>query len=261
MSLTSKLIAPGTKFIVTEDIKDSTFGPGTIGMMSYIVKKDASFENVAHAYVAIIRRGKGGMDRLNYNQINFPVFFDERMTEHKDYLPLEKKYHVNIKTVDYDELDLLKIKSLDFLGWASAYTAYIYNLTNNLANRRVWPSDPKHILNSARRIPGLYEESKKETEKIYASTKWRTEFIKEIRRMESTIIRCVLIYKMSVSDIAKNAAKFIKFTNDEYYKVTDDGEDVETIKFCNEKTEFIARMIAEKRESANKSKNFGGNHV
>ena len=258
--LTSKLVAPGTKFIVTSDIKDSTFGPGTIGIMSYIIKKDANFENVAHAYVTIIRRGKGGMDRVNHNQISFPIFFDKRMLEHEDYLPIEKKYHVNIETIDYEMLNLLKIKPLDFLGWADAYTSYIRHIINSMAtmSKGIWPSNPNHVVNEARRIIVLYDEDKKAAEKYYANDKWRKKFIIETRRMESALIRCVLKYKQLVSSITKNAADFIKFTNNDYYKVADEKETERTIKFCDEKNRFIERMIKEKDKCAEKSKNFGG---
>ena len=258
--LTSKLMAPGTKFIVTDDIKDNTFGPGTIGIMSYIIKKDVNFENVAHAYVTIIRRGKGGMDRVNHNQINFPIFFDKRMLEHEDYLPTKRKYHVNIKAIDYETLNLLKVKPLDFLGWASAYASYIKYIINSMAitSQGVWPSDPGNVMNIARRIASSYDESKKSTEKYYANNEWRRMFIIEARRMESALIRCVLKYRQVVSDITKNAANFIKFTNDGYYKVADEKDIEKTIKFCDEKSKFIGRMIKEKDRCAEKSKNFGG---
>jgi len=258
--LTSKLMAPGTKFIVTDDVKDSTFGPGTIGIMSYLIKKNANFENVAHAHVVIIRRGKGGMDRINSNQISFPIFFDKKMLEHKDFLPSEKKYYVNIETVDYEAMDLLKIRPLDFLAWSFAYTTYLRRVVETMAksSKGVWPSNPGHILNGARRIAQCYDEDKVSTIKAYADDKWRKEFVREARKTESALIRCVLKYKKYVSDITKNAAAFIKFTNKDFYKVAEDKDAEETMKFCDDKSEFIDRMISEKDENAGKSKNFGG---
>lgn len=262
--LTSNLLAPGTKFVVTDDIKDSTFGPGTAGIMSYIEKKDVNFENVAHALVTIIRRGKGGMGRLNLNKINFPIFFNERMLEHEDYLPISGKstggkYHVNIEVVEYDTKDLRDIPPLDFLGWAYSYVSYMKYIVNNKtrpSSIKLWPQEQDDILNVASNLPSYYEQDKRMAEKSFGTLKWRTDFIREIKKMESHFIRCVLSYKKGISDIAMNAAEFIKFTNESYYKVADEKSTDDTLKFCQEKNEFFRQMISNKEKNVQKTKKF-----
>ena len=56
----NSLFITGQKFKVIEPTKDTAFGIGSLGFVSFLEKMDSSFMNVAQLQTTIIRKGKGG---------------------------------------------------------------------------------------------------------------------------------------------------------------------------------------------------------
>ena len=248
--LDCSLLVPGAKFIVNKDVKENTFGPGTIGIMSYIKNADLDYENVAHVVAVIIRRGKGGIQRLNVNSMSIPVFANPKMLEHKNYLPVGRRHYVHIDPFPYKEGDLLKVSALDFLGWSTAYMKYLYYLATSIARPKkssIIPQDNGHPLAIANRMPDYFDSNRDETLDKFSEEKFRKSFIKISRAAEASLIKCVLMYQKMTTAIALNSANFMKYTNDEYYEVTNKKEAENTITFYEDKLRIIEEMSTFKR--------------
>ena len=249
--LASNLLTPGTKFAVTDDVKESTFGPGTTGFMSYIKNADSDYEDVAHAVVSIIRRGKGGKQRLDVSNISIPIFSDSRMLEHKNYLPIGRRHYVHIESIDFDVDDLITITPIDFLGWMTAYSRYLHYLVQNIAKQKkgLWPNDPQHNLNMAIRLPDMFLQNEEGTTAALTAEAWRTQFVVQARAKESALIKCALRYKESVVKATLNSAQFLEYTNEEYYEVSDKDLTAKTIKFYKDKAQIIKEMIPYRKKN------------
>jgi len=243
--LDSNLFTPGTKFVVTDDVKESTFGPGTTGFISYMKNADSVYEDVANVVVSIIRRGKGGKRRVDISNMSIPIFSDPRMLEHKNYLPSGRRHYVHIKKVDFDVEDLMKIIPMDFLGWAAAYARYLNHLVQNIANPKkgLWPNDPHLNLNIAIRLPDIFIQNEDEAIATLTNEVWREVFIGEARAKESALIKCALRYNETVVKASLNSAQFVEYTNEEYYEVSDKDLTTATVKFYKDKAAIVNEMI------------------
>lgn len=244
--LDCRLIKPGERFIVTDDVKESTFGPGTIGFLAYVKNPDPDYEDVAHIMVSIIRRGKGGKGRLNSGSLSVPIFLDKRMLDHKNYLPVGRRHYVHIEPHPHEVQDLMKLEALDFLGWATAYAKYLHYLIDRIAKPKkgLWPQDTKDPLARAYRLFDHFSNDEAHTIEMYADRlEWRELFIQRARKMESALIKCALRYKDSVVKMVLNSARFVKYTNEEYYQVAKKGATKKTVKFYKDKEKIVEEMI------------------
>jgi hypothetical protein len=256
--LENNLFKPGTKFTVTADVKENTYGPGTLGVMSYVRSGDNDYEDVANITAVIIRRGKGGIPRISSGNISIPVFTDPRMLDKDNYLPIGRRHYVHAERTPYDHEDLLLIEPLDFLGWAAAYLKYLQYLTSNIAKpkkQNILPADNGNVLTIVNRLQEYFEDNKDAALENYTTDAFRRDFITSARKLESSFIKCVLVYKRKVANIALNSARFMNYTNEEYYEVTDSEEAKNTIKFHEEKINIIDGMSLGKKK---KKKNMKG---
>lgn len=245
--LKSNLLRPGKKFIATEDIKDTTFPPHTIGFFAYFRNPDRDYQDVAYAKTSIIRRGKGGQDRVETKEISFPVFTDKSMLEHEDYLPLGRKYYIHIEELPIDVKSVLDFEIMDYLGWASAYAAYLKYITKSFvspAKRAVWSNDtvPRPIV-TAGRIPSLFNNDPEETKAHFIPEERRMEFILAARKLESRLTKCICHYKKSTLASVLNSSHFVVYTNENYYKVADKKLAENTVSFYKEKYKHVEELV------------------
>jgi hypothetical protein len=244
--LSCSLFNPGTRFMVTDDVKEATFGPGTVGIMSHVKSADSDYEDVAHILVSVIKRGKGGKERLNSTALSVPIFFDKKMLDHKNYLPTGRRHYVHIEPYPFKAQDLMKINPMNFLGWATSYAKYLHFLADSIAKPKkgLWPQDGKNPLAVGIRLCDYFSNDEAETIERYGNRiEWRESFITQSRKMESALVKCSLRYKDSVVKMALNSARFVDYTNKEYYKVTGKKSAKGTIKFYEDKEKIVEEMI------------------
>ncbi len=200
--LNSQIFTTGTKFIVTENTKDSTFGPGTTGFMSYVKGHDQDYPNVVYLQTVILKRGKNGKKRLDKSELSTPVFDinDENMAK---VMPEEKRrYYVHIEPVIPFEKDVMNMINMDFIGWAHCQAIYINKLSRRSNLMNSWPEDSDHYLNKILNINEYFTE---DIANEYSEYEFRRKFIHIIRKLESTLVKSALIYMMKLSEIEKRA--------------------------------------------------------
>lgn len=64
----------GSEFILGNDLKDTTFHPGSVGYMSFALGDDYTCPNVMFYNTVIIRRGQKGKWRVEKNMLLAPIF-------------------------------------------------------------------------------------------------------------------------------------------------------------------------------------------
>lgn len=200
--LISQIFNTGTKFIVTDDTKDSTFGPGTVGFVSYVKGHDQDYSNVVYINAAVIRRGKTGKKRIDFSEMSTPIFDfkDENLTK---VMPEEKRrYYVHIEPVLPYEDRIQKMSDIDFLGWAHSQARYVQKLSTRAKHVAVWPSDSGSILN---RILNINENFSEDMDDSLTNAVTREKFSRNIRMLESTLVKSALLYMCKVSELEKRA--------------------------------------------------------
>lgn len=249
--LKSNLLNPGTKFIATSDVKDTTLPPSSTGFFSYFKNPDRDYQDVAYGAVSIIRRGKTGQERLESKEISFPVFIDKRMLEQDDYLPLGRRYYLHIEEEPINYESLIKAKPLEFLGWSHAYVMFLKHITNNFvypAKRAKWsPETVDQILVDARRFTQQFSDDSRATLATYGQEEFRRSLILAIRKLESKLVKCICSYKKGAIASILNSAHFVDYTNEEHYEVTDKDLAKSTVSFYQEKHQKINALVEKNR--------------
>jgi hypothetical protein len=213
--LKNALFTSGTKFKVVDPSKDSTYGVGTQGFISFIEGLDSSFMNVAMSKVVIIRRGKGGKNRLDFTKMYTPVFpidhegFDKAMPTttggiRRPYLTVERDMAEVVNVMD--------IPAIDFLGWACSQARRVRFMSEQCRHFK-WPSTKKHPLNAMIRTIDYFEEDPIAYIDQFTSAEYRTQFLNSLRPMLSTMIRVDLIHNKTYAEALATAAEFLQFTN------------------------------------------------
>jgi len=211
--LVSNLLEPGAMFKVTEDVKDSTFSPGSLGFVSYIKGTDESYQNVAKIVTVMIRRGKSGKPRVMNAVICVPVFY----VDHKGFkklLPEEgnKKYYMQIEREIPMAIDLMSLNSLEFLGYAVAMSKRVRNMSEQCKHKK-WPESNSHPINFLKKLPDNFEGDADAYLMKADDIAFRTEFVEETRRMISSLVRVQLQMDIVQAETEINAAEFLLFTN------------------------------------------------
>ena len=202
MPLTSQIFNTGTKFIVTEDTKDSTFGPGTVGFISYVKGHDQDYTNVVYLNAIIIKRGKTGKRRIANSELSTPIF-DFKDDNLAKVMPEEKRrYYVHIEPMSSYESTVQNMSDIDFLGWSYALVRYIQKLSTRAKHIAVWPADSTHFLNQILNISENYMEN---MDPSLTNSLFRDQFIRKIRVLESTLVKSALLYMCKVSELENRA--------------------------------------------------------
>jgi len=236
----------GEKFVVNQDVKDTTFTPGSTCFMSYMNDPDPDYQDVVRVRAVVIRRGKGGMDRINVNNFSVPVFTDERMLKHDNYLPVGRKYYIHVNKETLPTAHVMEMGNIDFLGWSCAKALYMYYLSTNFAKKTapsLWPSSNKSSVAIAARFTEYFENNPEVTIQNYAeSLNFRTDFIAELRMLESAGAKAGILYHKRVVSAILNSAKFMAYTNDKYFQVTDKEEAKATIIHYDKRLKWLDKM-------------------
>jgi len=233
--LTSNLLEPGAMFVVTDAVKDNMVPPGSLGFISYISGLDDSYQDIAKIDAVMIRKGKGGKNRVMNAALFSPIFY----VDHKGFNKLlpedggSKKGYVHIERHMSATVDIMALSPMAFIGYAVALSKRIKFMSDQCKHKR-WPEKKSHPVNVLRQLPGYFEEDPEVLLEKHASETFRVDFIEKARRMVSTLIRMQMQLDLTRADAEVNAAEFLVFTNkgefipkdskdkENEYKFTDD---------------------------------------
>ena len=210
--LQSYLFEAGAKFIVLDQVKDGTFGPGSLGYISYIKSLDDNYQNLAKVVAVIIRRGKGGKDRLSVHTLYMPVFVFENENFDKLMPDSNRKYYIHIEREGDPIMSVSDMNILDFLGWAAAITVRLKKMSESCKHRK-WPEDKSNPLNRISRLHQHFEQDPEGHQEEYNNEDFRNHFVAECRKMNSAMARIHLQFDLKKVELELNAAEFLEYTN------------------------------------------------
>jgi hypothetical protein len=226
--LASQIFPTGTKFVVTDETKDTTFGPGTTGFVSYVKGRDQDFANVLHYRIVTIKRGKGGKERIELNDISTPVFELEGEKFHEMMPDAKRRYYVPISPEPLPAT-VLEMSDLDFLAYGFAYARWVRKLNTRSKHVNAWPNSTEDLLNVFVRMDDYFTEDPDLAKERYAAEPVRDQITRRMRIMESTLVKCSLSYMTKIAEIETGAVhnilsanlgivdkKQLKFTLDSY---------------------------------------------
>jgi len=204
-NIKSQLFHHGSKFIVTGESEDSTYGPGTMGFISFVKGFDQDFPNVAYLVVSVVRRGKGGKLRVERAEISTPIFeFDNAAL--KENMPDEKRrFYVHIEG-QQNLTNVNDMLSVDFIGWAFAIAMFVNKLSQCSKHFKPWPNSSAHVLNKALNAADIWAESEEHAVEVLSDPDFRNSFVREARIMESTLVKSSLGYMAKVAGLEEAAA-------------------------------------------------------
>jgi hypothetical protein len=191
----SCLFKPGTKFIVTQDIKCKNMSAGSCGFVSYIKGSFKKHPYMATLDVVITRRGKRGKDRLKATAMNVPIFNVKGIEVPKDKAPI----CVAIERAPLSRKDLLELDALDFIAWGFAQVRFLERLTSKAPNY-IWPETKNVPLNVLYEIEDRFENDPVHTIEALGDKAFREVAIADIRRVESSLIKCYTEYYKKASE-------------------------------------------------------------
>jgi hypothetical protein len=221
--LQSYLFEAGAKFTAVDRVKDGTFGPGSLGFISYVKSLDDNYQNLAKVVVVITRRGKGGKGRLGVHTLYLPVFVFENENFAKLMPDSNRKYYIHIERETDPIMSIADMDALDFLGWATAMVIKLKKMSESCRHKK-WPEDKSNPLNRINRLYQHFEEDPDGHLVEYDNEDFRDNFIAECRRMNSAMARIHLQFDLKKVELELNAAEFLEYTNKGEF-IPEDAED------------------------------------
>lgn len=206
--LKSQLFRHGSKFVVTDESSDTTYGPGTTGFVSFVKGFDQDFPTVAYLVASIIRRGKGGKSRVERAELSTPIF-DIDNDVLKENMPDEKRrFYVHIKSLP-NTCKIADMEPVDFVGWSFAAAMFICKLGSCAKHFKPWPTSPQSVLNQVLNANDMWQENEEHAIATLTSPEFREDFTRKIRIMESTLVKPALGYMSKVVSLEEAAITHI----------------------------------------------------
>jgi hypothetical protein len=213
--LHSNIFETGTRFIISDKIKNPSHLSGSIGFVSYLSGLDDSYQNVANISTIITRKGKTGKERLFFCKLKIPIFAFENEQFLKILPTVESRRNFVFIEKDGENnqtLNLMDVAPLYFIGWATAMANKL-KLMSSLCKHSKWPGGNKTPVNKILRLPDYFGEDTLSHLDTYGSLEFREAFLNETRNMYSSMVKIHLERSKIKADCELNASEFLEFTN------------------------------------------------
>ena len=255
--LQSGILNTGTKFTISDRVKNPTHIPGTVGFISYFGRLDDSYQNVINVTVVLIRKGKTGKDRIEFSRLEIPIFtFDSEAFSKIMPTTENRKDFVYIEEEGNQYENLMDVSPLDFAGWATAMASKLKQMSVKCKHSK-WPSENKNPINKILRLPDYFPEDPPVYLESHSNEEFRELFLGNARSMYSSMVKIHLDSDRSKVKCELNASEFLEFTNKgkflekkntkNEYKFTDDDALIErTIKYYNTVKKDIDKLCKTK---------------
>lgn len=212
----NNLFRTGQKFVVVEPTTDSAYTAGSTGYMAFVEKQDNSFANVARVQAVIIRRGKGGKERIECLHLYFPIFrVDDKAFQKVMPEKGMRRGYVHPEIEGPAILNVMDLSDIEYLGWAIACIKAMRWMVEKCKHHQ-WPSSQQHIFNKLGRVAEYFNADPENLGKIknqLASPDSRVGFLAELRPAFASLVRVNLSEAVLVAEMLHTAAEFLEFTN------------------------------------------------
>lgn len=202
------IFRPGDLIVVNDDVKDSSYGTGSLGFVSYMTYAPNKF--LSTICVEVIRRGKSGKHRLDSETWFTPIFFEKHhsFTQH---CPVSENKNTMGRFVHVEKVNMSKNlmawTDMEFIGWCSAYGVYLNTIAKySNYHTSIWPEDKSHLLHKVLNMRNSWNNDPEGTMHHYASnTNVRNEILIQIRQKEASLTWCDKLYQYSMFSLMDTA--------------------------------------------------------
>lgn len=225
----------GTKFVVSDDVRDNVYGPGSTGFISYTRSLDDNYQNIARVVAVMTRRGKGGKPRMDTPTLFLPIFFIRKNEVFMKVMPdSSRKYFIIPKRMEEGPVSVMECDPLDFLGWSLSQSMRLRNMLENCRHGR-WPGSGGNPLNAVLRMAERFEGESDKYLSEFTAPGFRTAFITAMREFDSSMVRIKMEFELRAVKVRHNAAEFLAYTNrGDFLKDSGDGPTENEYKFTED---------------------------
>lgn len=211
--LYSRLLGPGAKIKISSKIKNRVHPPNSL---MFIDTSSGSFKenpNIAILNGVLIRKGRRGKPRLEDATISTNIFSIER--EVKGLKSEEYKGYpfTDIIPLRGGSKNVLDMDSMDFLGWATAYYAYLTTVYRNGGITKRWPQRENNPVNLIGKAKMLFNQDPALALDKFANENFRLNLVNGFRKMESSIAASVAGHRLKLSLAELKAAIYLIWDN------------------------------------------------
>lgn len=202
---------PGTFLTVTDKVKDGTYGVGSLYVLCFY--RNGTNSSVLTNDAVVIRKGKGGKQRLDYDNI-YTAMFTVKNKTFTQHLPIEDGKSTVNRFVDVEKVqikdDLMELSNIEFIGWCAAYGQYLVHISKYSKHGVKWPEDKSHPLNKAINMFAIWENNpERAIEKYAINLEVRADIITAIRQKEAELMKCAVAYENSIYRLISSAIKIV----------------------------------------------------
>jgi len=192
MELNRAIFNAGARFIAGSNTKNKKYPPGTIGFVTSIDNWSVIYLNLALIETIVIRRGKKGKLRVEIVYLSVPIF---NIGEYNDKEKHADCDFIHIEDLPIKNLNIMEMDPLNFIGWSFANASLLFKLcrSNDLFNR--WPAKDKHPMNAITKVESNFANNPSDTIHFFGGEDFRTMYINSMRKMQSTLLRPLMMHK------------------------------------------------------------------
>lgn len=234
----------GTEFVVSPLIKSGTFPPHSAGFIGNFNGQFKNSPNVVILNATLIRKGKRGKQRIENILLTTQVF-DIEIERKRLKLDEFKGYpFVHIVSADNIYSNITDMEPLEFLGWGIAYITYLAELYRDADVAKRWPRGNDSPMNIMMNMSSRFYNNPADTLNLYAVEHFRTSFTQELRKMETSVAKAVLQYRLTLSAAELKAAAYLLWDNlKEENKLYDKMTIADNYNFYRQKYITLQRLI------------------
>jgi len=131
--------------------------------------------------------------------------------------------------------DLLKIPTIEFIGWASAMINNLHHISSK-SRYGTWPEDQAHPLNRFRRMPEIYNDDKERFDEVYSKEDQRRLVIEQVRKVDASLFKMKMGNRLKYLDTISNAAEFLVYVNKGEFIPPEQEDKINEFKFTENLT-------------------------
>ena len=185
------LCVPGRRFKVLANSTENTLLKASVGFIAYpeflfqYIGGDGNMNAINKVQVVVTRRGKKGKNRLEYHRIWVPALYHDALTPQ-----LLNSNYTNLHLETKPE-NVLALKRIDFMAWASAMDTYFYNTSRSFSKHFAYDKIEKGNTSASNRLKRAIQTFEQGDEdaalESVGDPGFRSQYIEEMRVKESIL--------------------------------------------------------------------------
>lgn len=213
MKLDSGVFPVGTKITVSPAVKSSTYPPSSTGFVGSFSGQFNHSPNVAILNTSIIRKGKRGKQRIEIVHLAVHIFDIEMERKKIESNEFRGYIFVHMANTGNAYSSVMDMEPLEFLGWGTAHHTYIFDMYKEANVTGKWPKDRHNPVNIMGAMSSKFHNNPANALQTYADEAFRGDFVRTLRKMEASVAKTAMQYKLRTCSAELKAAAYLLWDN------------------------------------------------